>query len=148
MIFSPSHLSFNQQIFFLLTGASLDSFTTYDINTVFVNESSHCYINLFSDSYSKPSSALLHIIDKIPRAFLDRATQTILEDTGQQQGESKAVVGLQNMIQWLCVQPAPSVVSEWILRMLKGLQENERNSILIEIAHGAVETVRLNRKIF
>lgn len=47
------------------------------------------------DSYNKPSCALLHIIDKIPKSFLDLSTKTILEESGQQNGEAKTVVGLQ-----------------------------------------------------
>ena len=46
------------------------------------------------DSYCKPSCALLNVIDKVPRAFLDMATHTILEESGQQQGEAKTVIGL------------------------------------------------------
>ena len=94
------------------------------------------------DSYSKPSCALASAITHIPRPFLDLSTKTILEESGQQQGEAKCVVGLQTMIEWLTQRPFPDgVLPEWVQNMLRGLQANDKNSILIEIAHSCTDKV-------
>jgi ubiquitin carboxyl-terminal hydrolase 35/38 len=98
-----------------------------------------------ADSYSKPSCALLHVIDKIPPAFLSRAARQILEDSRQEQNEAKTVVGLQTMIEWLTMLPTTGngAMTKWIMEMLRGLQENDRNSILIEIGHSSTRLLAL-----
>ncbi len=93
------------------------------------------------ESYSKPSCALVSVIDKIPRRFLNLSTKAILEESGQQQGEAKTVIGLQTMIEWLTQHPGSTTLSEWIQQMLYGLQKNDKNSVLIEIAHSTTEKV-------
>lgn len=125
-------------------------------------QSFHSVLPLFSDSFGKPSCALLRVIEKIPKHFLDGATKTILDDSCRSDGEAKTVVGLQvrvqlleenddeprltnpsqNMIEWLTMLPATPLVSQWILEMMKGLRDKDRNSVLIEIAHSSTEKVR------
>ncbi len=48
-----------------------------------------------AESDSKPSCALVHVVDKIPHQFLELAAKSILLESGQQQGEAKTVVALQ-----------------------------------------------------
>ena len=43
------------------------------------NEMNGGFIQLFSDSYSRPSCALLCLIDKIPGPLLDSAMQAMIE---------------------------------------------------------------------
>ena len=96
----------------------------------------YAIITTEDDSFagSKPSCALLHVVDKIPDALLSRATRAMLEDSGQhgqpQLFEAKTVVGLQNLIEWTTQLPSPPVASRWIMEMLRGLQAKPHISIL------------------
>lgn len=70
---------------------------------------------------------------------MEIATKTILEETGQTQGEAKVVIALINMIEWLTLEKCGQSTTNWIESMMLGLKERERNSILIEIAHSTTE---------
>ena len=118
----------------LIWGRSVDTQGVQECLTAF-----YAIITTEDDSFNKPSCALLHVVDKIPDAFLRSASRTMLDDSGQPQFEAKTVVGLQNLLEWLTQLPAPPVASRWALDMLRGLQESDRNSILIEIAHTATK---------
>ncbi len=56
----------------------------------------------------------------------------------------------QTMIEWLTQHPNCRVLSQWIQQMLQGLQKNDKNSVLIEIAHSSTEKVgtRLDSRNF
>ena len=84
----------------------------------------YAIITTEDDSFagSKPSCALLHVVDKIPDVLLGSATRAMLEDSGQPQFEAKTVVGLQNLIEWTTQLPAPAAATRWALEMLRGLQ--------------------------
>ncbi len=47
------------------------------------------------------------------------------------------------MIEWLTQYPSSEILSEWIQQMLRGLQQNDKNSVLIEIAHSTTEKVNM-----
>jgi len=98
----------------------------------------YCIVST-EDSDSKPSCALLNVIDKVPRPYLEMATTTILEESSHQQGEAKAVYALQSMISWMTEIPAPPVLSAWIISMLKGFAERDKRSILIDVATTSTE---------
>ncbi len=52
------------------------------------------------------------------------------------------------MIEWLTLEKSNTIVPHWIHQMLTGLQERDRNSILIEIAHSSTEKVRYINLLF
>ena len=43
------------------------------------------------------------------------------------------------MLEWITQIPSSPSISTWILEMLRGIRDNDRNSILIEIAHSSTQ---------
>ena len=108
-----------------------------------INDCLHTYYNVIStrDSYSRPSCALLCVIDKIPGPLLDSAMQAMIElstKNSNDKDEGRTVAALQTMIEWLTQRPSP-LLSARLLDLLRGLHKSNRNSVLIEITHATSE---------
>lgn len=94
------------------------------------------------ENFTQPSSALSCLMEKIPSHFLNVAADVILRESSQQQGEANAVIALQTMLEWLSLDRTNAVTSVWLHNILKGLRDDGRNSILIEIGHTITERVK------
>ena len=106
-----------------------------DCQVEIINESLMAFytlVNSADEEQHQPSPALAQFVSRIPTAYLNLGSKTLLED---ERDESKTVVAMRTMIHWLASAKCPDVLRDWSLNLLKSLKDRKRNSILIEIAH-------------
>ena len=113
---------------------------------------------IFSDSYSRPSPAMLSVITQVPSHLLNDAMESMIASSTKSQTtpssnsqasiqnhaekEARTVTALQTMIEWLCERPS-EILSDKLLLLFNRLQQCNRNSVLIEITHGTIEKLLL-----
>ena len=68
------------------------------------------------------------------------ATQTSIQSHAEK--EARTVTALQTMIEWLCERPS-EILSDKLMLLFNRLRQCNRNSVLIEITHGAIEKLLL-----
>ena len=67
-------------------------------------------------------------------------TQTSIQSHAEK--EARTVTALQTMIEWLCERPS-EILSDKLMLLFNRLRQCNRNSVLIEITHGAIEKLLL-----
>ena len=77
-----------------------------------------------------------------PNSSNSKPTTTKTNSSNQVQNhaekETRTVIALQTMIEWLCERPS-ELLSSKLTVLLQRLRQCNRNSVLIEITHGTIE---------